>query len=73
MNRSERARLSILESVLERHTEAEKRAIYELRNAGIQVMSITEARKIQQQYREQARLAAHAVERMSQIARGRTK
>jgi hypothetical protein len=71
MNRSERARLTKLDGILARHDAAEKQALLDLRNAGFNVRGIAQARRIQAEYREQARIAAHAVERMSAIASGR--
>jgi hypothetical protein len=71
MNRSERARMARLDSTLRRLDDAEKTALFEIRNAGFPVRNITEARTLQAEYQEAARVHAHAVERMSELARGR--
>lgn len=71
MNRSDRARMAKLDSALRRLDQAEKTALFELRNAGFPVRNISEARTLQAEYQEAARIQAHAVERMSDLARGR--
>ena len=71
MNRSERARMAHLDTTLRRLDDAEKTALFELRQAGFSVRDIAGARRIQAEYREAARLQATAMERMSAIARGR--
>lgn len=71
MNRSERVRMANLDGILDRLEHAEKKAIYDLRNAGFLVNTVEEARLIRTEYRQTARLQARAVERMSTIAQGR--
>jgi len=71
MNRSERDRLSILDGALERYDAAAAKALTEIQNAGFPVRSLHQAREIQAEYREVARVQANALARMSVIARGR--
>jgi hypothetical protein len=60
-----------LDGILDRLDHAERKAIYDLRNAGFLVNTVEEARLIRTEYRQTARLQARAVERMSDIAQGR--
>jgi hypothetical protein len=60
-----------LDGILDRLDNAERKAIYDLRNAGFLVNTVEEARLIRTEYRQTARLQARAVERMSTIAQGR--
>jgi hypothetical protein len=60
-----------LDGILDRLDHAERKAIYDLRNAGFLVNTVEEARLIRTEYRQTTRLQARAVERMSDIAQGR--
>ncbi|MCC2030636.1 hypothetical protein [Microbacterium allomyrinae] len=60
----------MLDGAILRFDQAEAKALTAMQNAGFPVRSISEAREIQAEYREAARLQAHALARMSVIAQG---
>lgn len=71
MRRHERARLTRLDGILSRLDAAEKKALQELRDEGFPVRTVHEARMVQAEYREAARLQAHAISRMTEIESGK--
>jgi hypothetical protein len=60
-----------LDGIIGRLDNAERKALQDLRDEGFPVHTIHQARVIQAEYREAARIHASAVERMSVIAQGR--